>query len=200
VIDFQDHKLNYVCARAEGKSVLDLGCVSHNVDNEESRYWLHKALKQVAAELVGLDYLPEAVETLKQRGYDVVCGDAQDYDLGRKFDVIVAGDIVEHLNNQEGFLKSSLRHLNEGGMIIVSTPNPWFWKLIVNSIRYREVPNNPEHTCWFDPRTYRQLVERFDLELSQVEFGSRYLRDRIMPLPRGIKHTSWHGVLTRAGG
>jgi len=53
------------------------------------------------------------------------------------------------------------------------------------------VPNNPEHTCWFCPRTWRQLVERFGFTIRDIEFQSRYRRDNLMPLPRGLRHTSW---------
>ena len=62
-----------------------------------------------------------------------------------------------------------------------------------------EVPNNPEHTCWFDPRTLRQLAARFGLELTAVEFQSRSRKDRWLPLPRGLRHTSWSAELVRSG-
>lgn len=142
-----------------------------------------------------MDYSAESADFLADRGFNVVHGDAQNFTLDRQFDVIVAGDLIEHLENQAGFLESCKRHLKPDGKIVVSTPNPWFWKYLLLAVIHREVPNNAEHTGWFCPRTYRQLCERFDLELTGIEFGSRYLRDRIMPLPRGWKHTSWHGTL-----
>ena len=200
VKSFNDAKLDYFCARAAGKEVLDLGCVNHDPSDESSRFWLHKALREVAADIVGVDYLQDAVDVLNAQGYNVVRADVQDFDLGRQFDVIVAGDLVEHLNNQDGFLTSCLRHLKPDGVLVISTPNPWFWKHSVLSILHTEVPNNDEHTCWFCPRTYRQLAARYGLELGEIRFVTRYWKDRIWPLPRGIRNPTWLATLRRKPG
>lgn len=191
-IAFDDHKVRYVVRYAEGRDVLDLGCVQHNPQGYKSRYWVHNALREKAKSVLGMDLAAEGVEYLKARGFDIVHGDAQNYDLGRDFDVIVAGDLIEHLEDFAGFLESAKRHLRPGGSLLISTPNPWYWRMVVQSIRYKEVPNNPEHTCWLCPRTLRQLVQRHGMDIDDIQFGSRYARDRYLPLPRGIKHTSWH--------
>ena len=197
-IAFDDPKIAYVVERCRGKSVLDLGCVMHDASLHVSRYWLHRAIREVAADLVGLDLSETGVAELRAQGYDVVTGDAEAFDFDRQFDVIVAGDIIEHLGNPGGLLESSLRALRPDGRIIVQTPNPWYWRNVVKAVLSEEVPNNPEHTCWFDPRTLRQLAARYGLTLAQVSFQSRYARDRLMPLPRGLKHTSWSAELVRA--
>ena len=152
---------------------------------------MHKALREKARSLTGMDLSEHGVNFLRQRGFDIVHGDAQNFDLGRTFDVIVAGDLMEHLEDFSGFLSSVKRHLRPGGSLLVSTPNPWYWKYSVLSILHKEVPNNPEHTCWLCPRTLRQLVQRHGMDVTDIRFGSTFARDRYMPLPRGIKHTSW---------
>mgnify|MGYP000884390665 CR=1 FL=1 len=194
-IAWNDHKLAYVVARTTGKEVLDLGCVSHDPENYRSRYWVHKALVERCASVTGLDLSEPGAAYLRERGYQVQHGDAQNFDLGRQFDAIVAGDLIEHLEDFSGFLESCKRHLRPGGVLLISTPNPWYWRNVVKSVLYREVPNNIEHTCWLCPRTLRQLVARHGMDLREVEFGSRYWRDRALPLPRGIKHTSWHATV-----
>ncbi|MFO1254290.1 MAG: class I SAM-dependent methyltransferase [Sphingomonadaceae bacterium] len=197
-IAFNDSKIAYVVKRCRGKSVLDLGCVMHQPHEHLSRYWLHRAIREVAADVIGLDLSTSGVLALRDLGYNVVEGDAEAFSFDRQFDVIVVGDLIEHLGNPSGLIRSCLAALAPEGRIIVQTPNPWYWRAIVKAMLYREVPNNPEHTCWFDPRTLRQLVARFGLTLGDTEFQSRYLRDRLMPLPRGIKHTSWSTELMRA--
>ena len=128
----------------------------------------------------------------RAKGFNVIHGDACNFDLGRKFDVIIAGDLIEHLDNFSGFFESCKRHMHEQSRLLISTPNPWFWKNIVKACLYKEVPNNAEHTCWLCPRTLRQLVRRHRMDIGEIMFGSRYHSDRFMPLPRGIKHTSFH--------
>ena len=195
--DLNDHKLRYVIERSRGKDVLDIGCVQHNPENYKSRYWLHGAIKQVANRVVGLDVYEVGIRYLSERGFDVRAGDAQNFDIGEKFDVIVAGDVIEHLTNADGFLRSCLRHLSEDGCILVSTPNPWYWRHVVKAGLFARVGVNAEHTHWLCPVTLSQLAGRYGLGTSEIEFGSRYLRDRMMPIPRGLRHTSFHATLRR---
>jgi len=194
-IAFRDHKIAFVLRHTLDKEVLDLGCVQHNPENYKSQYWLHKAISTVASRLEGLDLYADGVLYLRERGYNVSVGDATRFDLGRRFDVIVAGDLIEHLENFDGFIESCRAHLRPGGKLLISSPNPWYWRNVVKAIFLSEVGNNPEHTCWLCPRTLRQLVRRHGMDTVEVRFGSRYFRDRVMPLPRGMKHTSFHAVV-----
>ena len=193
---FDDHKIKFVVKRCRGKNVLDLGCVQHNPRNYNSRYWLHKAIKKVAASVVGIDLYEIGVHYLKERGFDVIVADAQCFNLGRIFDVIVAGDVVEHLDNFDGFFNSCKRHMFRNSKLLISTPNAWYWRNIVKVIIFRKViRNNPEHTCWLCPITLRQLANRYGFDFGEVMFGSSYVKDKLMPLPSGIKHTSFHAEL-----
>ena len=189
---FDDHKIKFVVKRCRGKNVLDLGCVHHNPKNYNSRYWLHKAIASSAASVVGIDFYEAGVHYLKERGFDVIVADAQCFNLGRIFDVIVAGDLIEHLENFDGFFESCKRHMHSKSSLLISSPNPWYWKNVVKAALSNEFGNNPEHTCWLCPRTLRQLCNRHGFDLGEVVFGSRYLRDRLIPLPRGWRHTSFN--------
>lgn len=197
-IDHRDSKTRFVVERCRGKRVLDLGCVMHDPRAYNSRYFLHRAIKETAAELVGLDLHEEGVSALRAYGYDVRVGDACNFTFPEKFDVIVAGDIVEHVSNLDGLLRSVDAALAPGGVLLVATPNPWYWRNVVKAILYPEVPNNPEHTCWFCPRTWRQLVERYGFTLGAIGFSARRRRDAWMPLPRGVRMPSWHAETIRA--
>jgi SAM-dependent methyltransferase len=194
-IDVNDHKIAFILGYCAGKDVLDLGCVSHDPANYQSKYWVHRAIRGSAGSLLGVDLYSEGVNDLRKLGFNVQVGDAQNLNLGRTFDVIVAGDIIEHLEDFSGFFESCRRHLAPSGRLLISTPNPWYWKYFVRAALSVEVPNNPEHTCWLCPRTLRQLAARHDFDVERIAFGSRYLRDRLMPLPRGWKHTSFHAAL-----
>jgi 2-polyprenyl-3-methyl-5-hydroxy-6-metoxy-1,4-benzoquinol methylase len=189
---FDDHKIAFVAKYCRGKDVLDIGCVAHDPQSYRSRFWVHKALAKVAKSVIGLDLHEEGVKVLQARGFNVIAANAESFELDRAFDVIVAGDIIEHLGNLNGFLLSCKRHLKPQGRLLVATPNPWYWRNIVKAALAVEVNNNPEHVCWVCPRTLRQLVRRHGMDVGAIEFGSRYWRDRLMPLPSGWKHTSYN--------
>jgi 2-polyprenyl-3-methyl-5-hydroxy-6-metoxy-1,4-benzoquinol methylase len=189
---FDDHKIAFVAKFCQGKDVLDIGCVQHDPQAYRSRFWVHKAVAKVAKSVIGLDLHEGGVKVLQAQGFNVITANAESFELDRAFDVIVAGDIIEHLGNLNGFLLSCKSHLAPQGRLLVSTPNPWYWRNTVKAALSMEVNNNPEHVCWVCPRTLRQLVRRHGMDVGAIEFGSRYLRDRLMPLPRGWKHTSYH--------
>ncbi len=197
-IAFADHKIRFAVDHCRGKSVLDLGCVHHNPENYASQYWLHKALAAVSGSLEGLDLYEEGVEFLKDLGFSISVGNAEDFDLGRTFDVVVACDLIEHVEDLSGFLDSCDRHLAPGGKILISTPNPWHWRNTVKAALFGRVSVNPEHTLWMCPVTLQQLVSRHRMTMTSIRFGSRYLRDRLVPLPGGVKHTSFHAVVERS--
>lgn len=194
-VAFSDHKISFVTTRCRGKNVLDLGCVQHNPRAYQSRYWLHKAIRAVSSSVIGMDLYEPGVTYLRDKGFDVIVGDAQKFQLGCQFDVIVVGDLIEHLENLHGFFESCTSHLRTGGKLLISTPNPWYWRHIAKAAFFARVQDNPEHTLWLCPVTLRQLAARHGLTLVELVYGSRYITDRMLPLPRGIKHTSFHAAL-----
>src|ERR1700679_3740099 len=108
---FGDHKIAFMLKYCKDKDVLDVGYVQHDPQAFNSRFWVHKAVKAVAKSIVGLDLHQEGIKVLKAQGFDVVLADAENFDLGRTFDVVVAGDIFVHLGDPDGFLTSGRRHL-----------------------------------------------------------------------------------------
>jgi 2-polyprenyl-3-methyl-5-hydroxy-6-metoxy-1,4-benzoquinol methylase len=194
-IAWDDHSLGFYRRYCVDKDVLDVGCVMHNPENYQSRFWVHKALKQISKSLIGIDLHEEGVKFLRAKGFDVRFCDAQDFHFDEKFDVIVAGNIIEHLENLSGFIKCCKAQLRPHGVILISTPNPWYWRLILKAALGREVNNNPEHTMWLCPRTLRQLFKRHHMDVRTIEFGSRYIVDRLMPLPKGWKHTTFNAAI-----
>jgi len=103
-----------------GRSVLDLGCVNHDIENSHSDNWLHKNILDVASEVIGVDYLAPEVELLRQHGYNVILGDVtQPLPLDRTFDVIVVGHLIEHLSGFDGLLTNLRRLLAPGGVVLI---------------------------------------------------------------------------------
>lgn len=190
VIDWQSPKIRYVSDICRDNSVLDLGCVQHDPSMISSSKWLHKAIASVASETIGLDLYEPGVHALNEIGYEVVHGDAQNFDLARKFDVIVAGDLIEHLDNFDGFLKACIRHMHNESKLVICTPNPWHWQRAAYAA-FTDVPVNGEHTCWLCPKTLEQLIYRYNLKSTHLEYGSLLKRHGLFPMPKRLRHTSF---------
>jgi hypothetical protein len=84
-------------------------------------------------------------------------------------------------------LDSAKRHLAPGGVLLITTPNPWYWRFVVKATLSPDVHPNAEHVAWFCLATLRQLLARHGFEIAEFARASRYLRDRLMPLPPGLK-------------
>lgn len=152
-----------------GKSVLDIGCVHHDIENAESADWLHGMVVDVASFVLGVDYLEEDVKALALRGFNIIAGDVNcPLPIERKFDVIVVGNLIEHLSSFSGLMENINRLLAEDGVALISTANPFFREQYFYSALKNDIIVNPEHTCWIDPVTLDQLSRRFGLETAEV--------------------------------
>lgn len=144
-----------ICEAVTGPAVLDLGAVQHDADAAARDDWLHGRLCQQYERVVGVDTEADAVDTLREQGYDIRVGDATALDLGVTADTVVAGELVEHVSDAGGLIDSARRHLRPGGRLVVSTPNPW---LLARLLRDGSV--NAEHVAWYGPTVLRQLLAR----------------------------------------
>lgn len=169
-----------------GKSVLDLGCSSGNWRED----WIHGQMAKVAAEVVGLDINQDAIKELNERGYDIRFGNAEDFDFDRTFDVVHGGELIEHLENPGGMLRSARRHLGPEGRLVLTTPNAF----AISNFIYRLKGNpriNGDHTCWYCEDTLGQLLGRVGFEVVEV----RYLHYKAPGKVRGAVAAALRSVL-----
>lgn len=155
-------KNDFVVSRCIGRRVLDVGCIDHNWETAVALGpdWIHERIRRVSTDVVGIDFLADDAAELNLRGYDIRVADAQAFDLGRTFDVIVAGDLIEHLERPGAFLECAKRHLVPGGELVLTTPNAFSAEQFLLALRANKVMLNPEHVAWFDPRTLYALLDR----------------------------------------
>src|SRR5262245_38635821 len=116
----------FLSRHVRDKTVLDVGCADHAADRSVAATWLHRHLRASARRVVGLDILEAAVTALREQGHEMVCGDATSIDLGERFEVVVAGELIEHVDNPGALIRNLARHLAPDGLLIVTTPNPFF--------------------------------------------------------------------------
>jgi 2-polyprenyl-3-methyl-5-hydroxy-6-metoxy-1,4-benzoquinol methylase len=161
----------------ENRTVLDIGAGS-GIDRPD---WMHAAVASVAAEAVGVEIDPELAARARERGYDVIAADAQALELGRTFQVVWAGELIEHLSCAGGFLDAARRHLEPGGQLVLTTPNAFAVSNFVYRIGGRPRINRG-HTCWYDETTLTQLLQRHAYEVVEVSYLAHRTPGRVRAL------------------
>jgi 2-polyprenyl-3-methyl-5-hydroxy-6-metoxy-1,4-benzoquinol methylase len=165
----------------KNKTTLDFGCVAHTSEREKQDQWLHKNIQNVAKEVLGIDYDKEEILKLKKIGYNVEYGDVENLNIGQKFDVLVAGDIIEHLNNPGNFLSSSIKHMNRNSQLIISTSNATGLIYVIEAMLLGYEINNPDHVSYYTFRTLDQLMKRHGLMITELFYlteNSSYMYDK----------------------
>jgi cyclopropane fatty-acyl-phospholipid synthase-like methyltransferase len=150
----------------QGPDVLDVGCAGHDLDPHDP-LWLHGQIRARFPEAWGIDISSEDVRRLQQMGYsNVEVADAQSFSLGKRFDTVVAGEVIEHLGNPSGLFASAIDHLKPGGRLIVTTPFPFgLMHYLYAMFRFPQTCSNPQHVGWFCPTTLEELTRRMGLKV-----------------------------------
>jgi len=161
-----------------GKRVLDCGAVGMTCFDVGERLErlprsLHWRVARSAAESIGIDTAADVVAAAVSRFPDVDLRplsilEADTALAGEPpFDVVVLGDIIEHLDNPGRALDATSALLRPGGQVIVTTPNafgaPNFLRFL--SGRYREgLDHVGTHNKW----TLGHLLARHGFDVDGV--------------------------------
>ena len=167
--------------------VLDVGCgfatTSQHIAGRGNR-------------VTGIESSAEAVAVARGRVSDVVHADLQQLDevtralAGRRFDVIIFADVLEHLAWPIGILRGYLDLLKDGGSVIVSLPNVGLWSVRLNLLAGRF---HYEETGVLDRTHLRFFTRRTLLELLRSD-GLRVVELAVTPVPLPlVVPPRWHG-------
>jgi 2-polyprenyl-3-methyl-5-hydroxy-6-metoxy-1,4-benzoquinol methylase len=111
------HRKEYLLEQiGRGKRVLDVGCLGGQIS---------RLIMEQNNEVWGLEINPTAAEVARKRGIRVKLADAE---KGlpfedSAFDVVNAGEILEHLYDTKQFFQEARRVLKPGGILLFTTPN-----------------------------------------------------------------------------
>ena len=84
------------------------------------------------------------------------------------FDVVLMGDVIEHVQNPLHTLELVQDILKPGGFVIISTPNVGRWAARLLQIKPEE------HLYYFTPQTMSSLLNRAGLEVTEIHSLDRY--------------------------
>jgi 2-polyprenyl-3-methyl-5-hydroxy-6-metoxy-1,4-benzoquinol methylase len=168
-------RLEVICASAKNRRVLHVGCADapyYQSQHLEGRL-LHAKLAAVAESLTGVDLDPQGVEFLASLGCaNVYCANVEDLGVLEaldRFDLIVAGEIVEHLPNPGRSLSEMHRFLQPDGRIIITVPNAFSIKVMLRVLSSVELVH-PDHLYYFSQRTIGRLLQISGFEVSSFQY------------------------------
>lgn len=164
-------RISFIVGRCEGRTVVDIGCVAHDVERMKSPDWLHGRIAQAAASCLGVDVLAEEAEHMRRAGYDVMVHDLTSGPghIGDRgpFDVMVAGELIEHVPALDMLFSAARDMLAHDGQLIITTPNPWAPHRVRAGQR-GDCWENVDHIMFAFPSGVAELAERHGLLLTEA--------------------------------
>jgi hypothetical protein len=158
--------LTGICA---GRRVLDLGAMDETAWQAKrgTGTWLHEEISRTALEVVGFDNSPLVPAHGLQTAANAVIrrGDVSDpagivAALASRPEVIVAGELLEHLENPLQFLKSFAACAPlAGATLVLTTPNSTALHNVLIGLVRRESTHH-DHLCIFSYKTLATLCTR----------------------------------------
>jgi len=153
----------------DGKRVLDVGCSSG---------YLARPLVANGCTVIGIEFDSAAAEEARSVCDDVLVGDVETMELPfseGSFDVVLCGDLIEHLRDPDAFLARARPLLHADGRLVLTTPNVANWSmrlgLLAGRWRYTERGIlDRTHTHLFTRKTLVETLGRAGYRVDVLDF------------------------------
>ena len=175
---------------ARGRRVVHVGFVDELMASKIAQdVWLHARLAAVASSLVGLDSSEEGVAAARAEGYEAYVVDAQSAEAVRALglapaDVVIAGEIIEHLDAPGPFLRA-MHEAAPAARADDAERLPAAQNFLA-PISGSELIH-PDHTSWQSPSTLRTLLERAGWEVERIAYYHNPTRRKVTGTPVGAR-------------
>jgi SAM-dependent methyltransferase len=169
---YEDRRLRILAEEAVGPNVLDLGYAQ-----TPNRYLVAREGLRVT----GFD-----LETKPGSGYaETVQGDVTELPgaLGdRRFDTVIAGELIEHLEQPYDFLRQLCALLTPNGNLVLSTPNPLSFPMMLCELAGdRRHFYFKGHTYSFPPRWMERMLSLAGFDLLRTRAVGLWLPGFVIP-------------------
>ena len=149
------------------QNVIHIGCSDHipvikqKISNNT---WLHKLITENAKNCLGIDIDKESIDFIKKETefqnvyHGDILTDTFESINERKWDYVVFGEIIEHLDNPVNFLKVFKEKYGEKvSKFIITVPSIYNIHQFKNMMSYLEIINS-DHRFWFTPYTITKVL------------------------------------------
>jgi hypothetical protein len=173
-------RVEFIKNACAGRKVLHLGCTNYPYTREalDGGVLLHTELGKTAKSLFGFDADQAGLDILRDAGTEnLYLADLEELDevpLDEKFDVIIAGEIIEHLLNPGRFLLGIQRFMNADSDLIITTVNAYcalrFFTYGLRGKGGENEPVHPDHVAYYSYKTLSLAVQKQRLTVKKFCF------------------------------
>jgi SAM-dependent methyltransferase len=144
---------NLADRRLTGGTLLEVGCGYGYLLDEARPYFDRR---------VGTEFSLEGAEIARATRAEVFVGGIEQISAERKFDTLLAVQVIEHVYQPLAFVKRLINHTQPGGHIIIATPDIGG---VLRKAMGRHWPSFkvPEHVGYFDFGTLSRLMKKAGL-------------------------------------
>lgn len=135
--------------------------------------------------VTGIDLDPRAVSYVKSCGIEALHCSLEEVPINRKFDIITAFGVLEHIPNPQEFFKEIKLRLKPEGEILIGVPNASSLNKVVSSLSRHnwDMFIEPGHLYHYSAAVLRQLADSAGLEVSQSSTATIVIRGKLPWLP-----------------
>lgn len=169
-------KKNNLFEEFKGKTVLQIGVLGdfkNYLRPGMIEQWEFYKICKISKKAIAIDILKEGIDAMKIKGFNnIVNANAENFNLNETFDIIYAGDVIEHLNNIGDFLECCKKHMRKNSRLIITTPNPYSIEMILRGIIGKTYGGICyDHTFFLHKRNMEMLAKRFKMQVSTNYFS-----------------------------
>lgn len=140
-----------------GSSVLDVGCFNGQF----------LELLGSSYDRFGVEINHKACQQAEEKGVKIIGNKIDDFEIpAKKLDIVIAMDVIEHIEDPLKFLNFLAKTICDGGKIIISTGNTeaWAWKLMGSKYYYC---NTGEHISFINNKWLDRSTKHLNMKIIQ---------------------------------
>lgn len=135
---------------------------------------LLSAALEMGYEANAVEIVEESAQNISDiLGIPIHCGDFLNYKPGRKFPIIIMGDVIEHVTDPEAALRNAFELLDDDGVLWLSTPN---YESSFTRLKKFTDPMwlEPYHITYFNYTGLEALLNKCGFEVKEYSISNRY--------------------------